>query len=111
MADIAGAAESEAQAVYTGERKNGRMEGYGTYRFPSGTVYTGEFLDGEFHGEGTLQRTGAGYLDMLLMHWPCDDFNHTLEAWRGLEARRPLRAVCSKRPLAAPSAQWSELDH
>lgn len=49
------AAEAEEKAVYTGERKNGRMEGYGTYRFPSGTVYTGDFLDGEFHGEGTLQ--------------------------------------------------------
>ena len=54
------AAASEAQAVYTGERKNGRMEGYGTYRFPSGTVYTGDFLDGEFHGEGTLQFAGCG---------------------------------------------------
>ena len=53
-------AEAEAQAVYTGERKNGRMEGFGTYRFPSGTVYTGEFLDGEFHGEGTLQFDGCG---------------------------------------------------
>ena len=38
----AAAAASEAQSVYTGERKNGRMEGYGTYRFPSGTVYTGD---------------------------------------------------------------------
>ena len=54
------AAESEAQAVYPGERKHGRMEGFGTYRFPSGTVYTGEFLDGEFHGEGTLQYDGCG---------------------------------------------------
>jgi len=53
-------ATEEAQPVYTGERKNGRMEGYGTYRFPSGTVYTGEFLDGEFHGEGTLQYAGCG---------------------------------------------------
>ena len=42
------------------QRKNGRMEGYGTYRFPSGTVYTGEFLDGEFHGEGTLQFADCG---------------------------------------------------
>ena len=54
------ASASEAAAVYTGERKNGRMEGYGTYRFPSGTVYTGDFLDGEFHGEGTLQFAGSG---------------------------------------------------
>ena len=45
MTEVVAAAQSEAQAVYTGERKNGRMEGYGTYRFPSGTVYTGDFLD------------------------------------------------------------------
>jgi len=55
-----GDASEAAQAVYTGERKNGRMEGFGTYKFPSGTVYTGEFLDGEFHGEGTLQFEGCG---------------------------------------------------
>ena len=60
MATQAAAAESDAQAVYTGERRNGRMEGFGTYRFPSGTVYTGEFLDGEFHGEGTLQFADVG---------------------------------------------------
>ena len=52
--------ESAAAPVYEGERKNGRMEGHGTYRFPSGTVYTGAFLDGEFHGEGTLQFENAG---------------------------------------------------
>eukprot|EP00325_Prymnesiales_sp_UTEX-LB-985_P031502 CAMPEP_0174721734 /NCGR_PEP_ID=MMETSP1094-20130205/37039_1 /TAXON_ID=156173 /ORGANISM="Chrysochromulina brevifilum, Strain UTEX LB 985" /LENGTH=172 /DNA_ID=CAMNT_0015922479 /DNA_START=81 /DNA_END=599 /DNA_ORIENTATION=+ len=51
---------TDAQPVYSGERKNGRMEGYGTYRFPSGTVYTGELVDGEFHGEGTLQYAGSG---------------------------------------------------
>ena len=45
---------------YEGERKNGRMEGSGTYTFPSGTVYTGEFLDGEFHGEGTLSFPESG---------------------------------------------------
>jgi hypothetical protein len=54
------AESAEGQAVYTGERKNGRMEGFGTYKFPSGTVYTGEFVDGEFHGEGTLQFSGSG---------------------------------------------------
>ena len=52
-------AETE-QPVYEGERKSGRMEGQGTYRFPSGTTYVGQFLDGEFHGEGTLQFEGAG---------------------------------------------------
>ena len=62
------AAEADSQAVYTGERKNGRMEGYGTYRFPSGTVYTGEFLDGEFHGEGTLQFAGCGKYHAMWEH-------------------------------------------
>jgi len=45
---------------YEGDRKNGRMEGRGTYKFPSGTVYTGQLVDGEFHGEGTLQYPGCG---------------------------------------------------
>ena len=57
---MATAEASSTAPVFSGERKNGRMEGQGTYRFPSGTVYTGEFLDGEFHGEGTLQFEGCG---------------------------------------------------
>ena len=65
MATEADAAASEAQAVYTGERKNGRMEGFGTYRFPSGTTYTGEFIDGEFHGEGTYYYRTAKYVGMF----------------------------------------------
>eukprot|EP00118_Oscarella_pearsei_P028356 m.1969 g.1969 ORF g.1969 m.1969 type:complete len:167 (+) comp8116_c0_seq1:58-558(+) len=39
---------------YTGERKNGRMEGRGEYNFPTGTKYVGEMRDGTFHGKGTL---------------------------------------------------------
>ena len=62
------AMESEAQAVYTGERKNGRMEGFGTYRFPSGTTYTGEFVDGEFHGEGVLQFADCGKYHAVWEH-------------------------------------------
>ena len=42
---------------YDGPRKNGRMEGYATYTFPSGTIYTGQFLDGEFHGEVRTRQT------------------------------------------------------
>ena len=42
------------------------MEGYGTYRFPSGTVYTGEFLDGEFHGDGEGRMGRASHLGQLV---------------------------------------------
>ena len=31
-----------------------RMEGKGTYTFPTETRYEGEMLDGMFHGKGTL---------------------------------------------------------
>uniref|UniRef100_A0A7S3EPL6 MORN repeat-containing protein 5 n=1 Tax=Haptolina ericina TaxID=156174 RepID=A0A7S3EPL6_9EUKA len=53
---------------YDGPRKNGRMEGYATYTFPSGTIYTGQFLDGEFHGEGTLQFPDSGKYEATWRH-------------------------------------------
>ncbi|XP_062334501.1 MORN repeat-containing protein 5 [Osmerus eperlanus] len=39
---------------YTGEFKNGRMEGKGEYVFPTETKYVGEMRDGMFHGKGVL---------------------------------------------------------
>lgn len=39
-------------AEYSGQLKNGRMQGKGTYWFESGTRYVGEFKDGQFHGNG-----------------------------------------------------------
>ena len=39
-------------ADYTGQLKNGRMQGHGTYIFPNGTKYVGEWNDGQFHGKG-----------------------------------------------------------
>lgn len=44
---------------YEGERVNGRIEGKGTYEFPSGTVYTGEFKDGECAPQRTLRARRA----------------------------------------------------
>ena len=56
----AAAPGAPAQSLYEGERKSGRMEGKGCYRFTSGTVFTGAFLDGEFHGDGILEFPGCG---------------------------------------------------
>lgn len=53
---------------FEGDRTNGRMEGYGTYTFPTGTVYTGQFLDGEFHGEVCGKATAGSPLDHLLSY-------------------------------------------
>jgi len=39
---------------YERERKNGRLEGKGTYDFPTGTKYIGDLKDGVFHGKGVL---------------------------------------------------------
>lgn len=63
-----GAGAAVAQPVYEGERKNGRIEGHGVYRFPSGTVYTGQFVDGEFHGEGVLQYEDCGKYEATWDH-------------------------------------------
>ncbi|ESO10767.1 hypothetical protein HELRODRAFT_167265 [Helobdella robusta] len=41
-------------STYKGDIRYGRMEGMGTYEFPTGTKYTGQFLDGMFNGQGTL---------------------------------------------------------
>ena len=54
--------------IYEGEMKNGRMEGHGTYIFPSGSKYTGQFKDGEFHGEGTLEYPGCGKFKATWVH-------------------------------------------
>ncbi|XP_014838790.1 PREDICTED: MORN repeat-containing protein 5 [Poecilia mexicana] len=39
---------------YKGNIKNGRMEGYGEYTFPTDTKYVGDIKDGKFHGKGVL---------------------------------------------------------
>ncbi|KAL5013015.1 hypothetical protein ScPMuIL_011566 [Solemya velum] len=39
---------------YDGDYRNGRMEGKGTYNFPTETKYEGDMKDGMFHGKGTL---------------------------------------------------------
>ncbi len=40
--------------MYIGPVRDGKPNGYGTYKFPSGEKYQGEFLDGKYHGRGTL---------------------------------------------------------
>lgn len=40
--------------MYIGPVRDGKPNGYGTYKFPSGERYQGEFLDGKYHGRGTL---------------------------------------------------------
>eukprot|EP00741_Cyanophora_paradoxa_P000832 tig00000444_g803.t1 len=53
---------------YEGQTVNGRIEGQGTYTFPSGIVYTGEFKDGMFHGKGVLSFPGLGKYSAVWNH-------------------------------------------
>ncbi len=39
---------------YTGQVKNGKMEGQGTLTFQNGSVYTGSMQNGLMHGKGTM---------------------------------------------------------
>ena len=48
---------------YSGDMKNGRMEGKGEYSFASGTRYCGEMKDGQFHGSGVLHMTTGARID------------------------------------------------
>mmetsp|Transcript_18934 Transcript_18934/g.34300 ORF Transcript_18934/g.34300 Transcript_18934/m.34300 type:complete len:476 (-) Transcript_18934:2-1429(-) len=40
---------------YDGEWKNGRMDGWGTYKFADGHTYKGKWKDGRMHGEGVAE--------------------------------------------------------
>jgi len=40
---------------YDGEWKNGRMHGWGTYKFADGHTYKGRWKDGRMHGEGVAE--------------------------------------------------------
>ena len=50
---------------FEGSTKNEKMEGEGTYTFPSGTKYVGSFKDGTFHGQGTLHFKNGNMLSQL----------------------------------------------
>lgn len=40
--------------MYIGPVRDGKPNGFGTFKFPSGEKYQGEFLDGKYHGRGRL---------------------------------------------------------
>jgi pyruvate-formate lyase-activating enzyme len=44
---------------FIGEFKGGKINGQGTYIFPTGDMYVGEFKDGKKHGQGTFTWSGG----------------------------------------------------
>ena len=50
-------------AVYIGSFKDGKYEGYGTYRTSSGVLYEGDFSNNLFHGQGTLRIPQGSIID------------------------------------------------
>ncbi|XP_043914649.1 MORN repeat-containing protein 5 [Protopterus annectens] len=53
---------------YEGEHKNNRMEGRGTYTFPTETRYEGEMKDGMFHGKGTVHFSNGSKFEAVWDH-------------------------------------------
>jgi len=49
--------------MYDGDWKNGRMSGYGIYRYICGDEYTGDFRYNGFHGNGKLTFANGNYYD------------------------------------------------
>lgn len=45
--------------MYIGPVHDGKPNGFGTFKLPSGEKYQGEFLDGRYHGRGTLSFTNG----------------------------------------------------
>ena len=50
-------------AIYIGGFKDGKYEGYGTYRTSAGMVYEGYFSKNQFHGQGTLHIPQGSVID------------------------------------------------
>merc|ERR1719347_2324822 len=61
-------AGQEVSLEYSGDVKNGRMEGKGEYIFASGTRYVGDFLDGKFHGQGILHMESGASIEGTWEH-------------------------------------------
>ena len=52
--NIKKADEHTHTGIYEGERKDGKIHGYGTYTYTNGTKYVGYWKENTMHGEGTL---------------------------------------------------------
>lgn len=46
--------DSRTGIKYTGTFNNGKITGFGKYKFLDGSEYEGGFLDGKFEGDGTF---------------------------------------------------------
>ena len=56
-AEVLAAVREDGYALgnkYTGEYKEDKWHGNGTYTFANGNEYVGEFSDGKFKGQGTM---------------------------------------------------------
>jgi len=45
---------------YSGEVRNNKFNGNGTYTFRDGNKYTGQFVDGKFNGQGIIEYFNGG---------------------------------------------------
>lgn len=46
---------NEGEEYYEGEFTNGKMTGYGFYKWSNNNTYKGQFLDGNLHGKGIFK--------------------------------------------------------
>jgi hypothetical protein len=46
-------------AIYEGDIKDGKENGYGTTKWPDGSVYVGKFKNGLWHGQGKMRRANG----------------------------------------------------
>lgn len=84
----------DAAAIYGNEE--GLGEGLRTTDIARDRIFVTTKVWNDHHGydaarraaHESLQRIGCGYLDCLLIHWPCPDHDRYVETWKALIALR-----------------------
>ncbi|MBQ7063777.1 MAG: MBL fold metallo-hydrolase [Firmicutes bacterium] len=74
--------------TYYGETENGKMEGWGTYTFETGTVYEGNFHQNRYEGYGKLTTKGVSEWG----HWTANKRNGVFMKEEGREGRKIAHA-------------------
>ena len=85
---------------YTGEWVEGRIEGEGQATFPNGSVYVGHFLAGQPDGKGRITYADGGSYEGDWKAGP-----HRGPGRRHLRQRRPLRGRLRRRQAGAARAR------
>jgi uncharacterized protein len=91
--------------IYSGEFKNGRHHGFGSFTYPNGAKYTGEFESGFWHGKGTLTDANGNVKKGV---WKQNKFQDVSKTTATANFQKGLNAY-EKRDYATALREWTPL--